>query len=533
MIKIILIDDEPRQNIRGERIIRQIFDSSGIEVILEKYDFDFSIPMEKSTSSLEALIMKTRPHIIISDNKIGKNESWGQEFIAKMKAILPETLMCLMTREVLRSQQFGLRRPNPDLIIDKGHLGGDETYRNYIMEKITSLISRNSNFDLVWSKNFDEIFSLFKDSRGKRANIEEVISLIEQCLFDRNFNEEKRKVKIDQLVGGRSGSIVMSCRLSGDLSYGVTGVIKISRRYDAIREFQNYNKFVKWVLPYMWRVEVLGTAITDSLGAICYSFAFDGDGTPISTVDLLRSSDGEITKYICETIFNPKGKAWYSEVRSTKQDASQYFQSERFFSKPSQIEEREKKLLSKAKSVFKDNIEFDSEKISFFGYEITRPSRLIFTEDWGDVEECVCHGDLNANNILVNNKKGGIAFIDFQHTGYHNIYRDFVCYESSIRIDWGGELNRDVRQLVADEISVFELTRINYDGYVENIYRIRKAAQDNFPFCDSKSRINTYLISSYIHFSWLATRFSDWTEDGCKRLIIGAISSLITLEKNI
>ncbi len=357
---------------------------------------------------------------------------------------MPECVMCLITREVLKSPQFGLRIPNPDFIIDKNHLGGENKYKEYVGKRILALLRRGESVSIDWKTPFAEAFSSFKDARGKKADEEEVQSLIEQCLFNGDVSDSGKAVLIDRLAGGRSGSAVLSCRMKGAINYGITGVIKISHRKNADVEIDNYNKYVKWVLPYTWKVEILGTGITETLGAICYSFAFDGSGKPNSATDLLRAADSHIVPLVCSSIFSPTSKTWYSQILETSLDASQYFQRPPFFQRATQIQDREEKLLQKFIDVFGDSFVVTESSISLFGRKAPRPNHLLFTNDWGRVEECISHGDLNANNILVNSSKDSVVFIDFQNTGRHHIYRDFISFESSIRIDWAITITKRV-----------------------------------------------------------------------------------------
>jgi hypothetical protein len=200
--------------------------------------------------------------------------------------------------------------------------------------------------------------------------------------------------------------------------------------------------------------------------------------------------------------------------------------------KSSQVQEREDKLTQRFSEAFGDHFSCDGEHFKLFELEAPRPNRLIFTEDWGPVEECICHGDLNANNILVNTSGHRMAFIDFQSTGFHNIFRDFVSLESSVRIDWSGDvLDHEMREQFEREILAVEGDLTGLTGYLAEVCKIRHAALSNFPIIPGGNRRAQYLIASFIHFSWLATRFDDWTGAGYRRLLLGAYANLLALAK--
>ena len=52
----------------------------------------------------------------------------------------------------------------------------------------------------------------------------------------------------------------------------VPSVVKVSERAYAEQELENYHRFVKWGLPYTWRVDLLGHGMSKGYGAIAYSF---------------------------------------------------------------------------------------------------------------------------------------------------------------------------------------------------------------------------------------------------------------------
>lgn len=531
MIRILIVDDQQAQLDRGARLIKETFEILDIRPVIQTHCLGSTSSLDKATYSLTNEALKTRPHIIICDNKIGESHAWGQKFLAQIKTQIPEIVTCMMTREILKCAQFGLHTPNPDVIIDKGQLGGSSAeYRKHIARKLTGSITRSTRLTITWETPFEEIFGSLKDRNDKKATEEKIQSLIEQCFYDGAIESDEHSVIIEKLAGGKSGSAVLACRLSGKLSYGVTGVMKISRRDEAESEYQNYSRFVKWVLPYTWRVEALGTGFTDSFGAVCYSFAFDGDGKPRSCSDLLKRADSQIIKLLCETIFNPENKTWYNQMRMSREDACQYFQSPPYFSRSNQVQDREVRYLDEMKKIFPRDFSCSETEMRLFGIKAELPNRLLFTNDWGTVEECVCHGDLNANNVLVNSERHAIAFIDFQKTGYHNMFRDFISFESSIRIEWGEVLDMaNLGAALREEIALATDDGPVTWNYLRQVQLIRNVAFANFPPDSEGRRKKLHLIASFVHFSWLATRFSDWTAEGYARLLLGAYAALVAL----
>jgi hypothetical protein len=57
----------------------------------------------------------------------------------------------------------------------------------------------------------------------------------------------------------------------------VPAVLKVSKREFAEKAITNYQRYVKWGVPYLWRVDVLGTGFNKHFGAIAYSFVMSGN----------------------------------------------------------------------------------------------------------------------------------------------------------------------------------------------------------------------------------------------------------------
>jgi hypothetical protein len=80
-----------------------------------------------------------------------------------------------------------------------------------------------------------------------------------------------------------------------------------------------------------------------------------------------------------------------------------------------------------------------------------------------------------------------VAFIDFQNTGFHHLFRDFVSFESSVRLEipaadqnWTDERFVDVFE-GEERLVNMTLSTVDRDGsYINEIGKIRYAAVKNF-----------------------------------------------------
>ncbi|WP_445372105.1 aminoglycoside phosphotransferase family protein [Methylomonas sp. HW2-6] len=536
-LDIVFFDDDISQLNSFSKTLTAIFDEYNVETKTELYQLK-QIPIDEQLAKIARYLVNRdkRPHIVIADNLIHQIGGAGQRLIATLKRRLPDTVFCLLTRESLSSDKFGLFFPNPDMVISKVYLragSGADAYRKYIGSTILGLLRRTPRFAFEWERNIQDVFKSIQDERGKKIKIAEVNSVIEQVLFDGSFSKPEEVLRIFEVRGGRSGSIVLGCRIEGRVQNPITGILKISTASKAKQELDNYHSYVKWTLPYTWRVDVIGEGFSESIGGVCYSFAFEGQDkvAPISASNLLQTGDSKIINDICCSILSPDKKTWYSELRASKKDISAYFSSSPYFSTSQQLDDRESKFISLFEKYFPDDFVARDSTLTFCGYEIRRPHQLILTEDWGCVEECICHGDMHGGNILVQPRNRAIVFIDFQNTGYHHIFKDFISLESSIRIDWPNTLNNSIKEVIEDEIKLALYTQDSYkEEYLNMCSVIRDSAFSNFPIDGRPSRLNTYLVAAYIQYCWLATRF-EWTDDAVKRLLLGAFASIVGLER--
>jgi Phosphotransferase enzyme family len=537
----VFIDDDKTQLASFGRTLNGILAEIDPAVHVEQIEVKGGVDVREQLIRIESDLVQRRPHLIFVDNQMNKEDGEGQRFIERLKPRLPDTLFCLLTRQTLRSDWFGLFNPNPDLILSKAYLkmGEPNKYKGYVRGLLRSRLKRARRYDVIWEALAEDSVNQIKDVKGRKISITEVQSVIEQVLFDGTIERppSQQSFKVSPIAGGRSGSVVLGMQLQGSIQHPITGVLKISSVAKALEEIAHYGQYVKWVLPYTWRIDIIGTGFTENIGAVCYSFAFEGqnEDPPISASQLLVEGDGKIISSICKSIFDAKRKTWYSDVHHTDEEMSSYFSSERFYKnkKTTKFEEREQELMKIFETVFGDDFILSSESMKLFGVIAERPTKLVLTEDWGTVEECVSHGDLHCGNILVNRNSGALAFIDFQQTGPHYIFRDFVSVESSIRIDWNAALDRDdLQRCFGQEIQLAELQEPNADGsYVGLCAKVREAAFLNFPIRDVSARRELMLLGAYTQFSWLLTRFPNWEKTARQRLLLGVFASLVGLQR--
>ncbi|MDU8927671.1 phosphotransferase [Alisedimentitalea sp. MJ-SS2] len=529
ILEVAYVEDELSQFKKFGPILEKCFSTTGLEV---------SVTHLKSAETFAKHVKENRPHIVVVDLKIGKDEVEGLRLISRYKDEMPYAVFCLLSREKVAFSQFGNHHPNPDFIISKVGIGSAwGKYHEFVRDEILKKVRRAFIEKIEYTKPFGEIFEELhsRDSDPQKISEIDVRSIVEQVAFAGHIASTAnvyKKVILEPLLGGYSGAIVLKMRVFRNSIDNIVGVLKISPIEFSELEFRNYEKYVKWTLPYTWRVEVLGTARTRSFGGVCYSFVFDGQGSPNELTSYFQSGTANSVSIVCETIFNPQSRTWYSNVRDTGKDLSEYFSDKPFFKDSKQIESRENVLIEVLeKKMNFSHFEITDKTIDIDGIRFPRPMRLLFTNNWTNALETICHGDMNANNIMYEPKSGTIAFIDFLRTGLNHIYRDFISLESSVRLDWkSSKSKRKFRTLYEDEMRGFSLDpAITHASYLKRCVEIRRTAEQNF----RPVPMTQYYFGAVIHFWWLSVRFDHWSDAAYQRLCLGTLCALKNLEAEL
>lgn len=465
-------------------------------------------------------MLRERPHVVFCDNEHGKNPTEGLSSIHRYKPNHPDTVFCLLTRQGLNAQSLGSFMPNPDLFISKTSLGGHK-YVEYIGKTLKRLIRRSplpflrQDFDL-------NIEGPSHSKKGIALSDKELHSLLEQVIDSEGTlasAEDFESAQLTPLRGGFSGAGVFNLNvIRADGRSNVPAVMKISQEEKSQQELENFLRYVKWRLPYLWRVDILGVGKTARFGAVCYSFASGGGQSPRPVNDYIRQGNpGVIDKVLASVLFS-ENQTWYSERRKSGQDIREYFSQDRFYRTSSKREALEgyfyNYLADSLREAGIDVVE-NQKLIHFNDTSYPKMDQLIFSHGWGEVVECVSHGDLNGANLLYAGGESPIVFIDFEDTGFWHVFRDFVSFEASVRIEYPeerliGESDFELftRFLAAERVLVESMWKPldQNSGYVHYISRVRYTANKNFqdePFA-------LYLVANIIHTLWLFERAGKW-----------------------
>jgi len=517
-LNIVICDDEKSQQDMLAPIVSEIVRKIGFEPVIALYD-----EIEKLEPHLN-----TRPHIVIVDNVFGSENNKGVAFIAKEKVRFPDIVFVLLTGNTFNVEQLGFRLPNPDVIATKAHMP-NQKYQSYLAQEIFSHLSR---YPIA-------AVSTEESEPYKIGNFEidttELQSLVEQSIFEAGLviEQEVPQARLKRLSGGYSGAIVLELSLTGKTRWsGIPTVVKIAPRDWIDSEINAFQTFVRWQLPHTLRVDIVGKGTTRYFGAVCYAFVLAGEMKSQSTTQALSRQNSRVVKRVLKDLLEAKSTGWYNPIKSESIDLTPYLANRREFdgSKDGIREERFSRSL---------DIVSKNDGLNFFqldgGYKIEditirSPRRAIFQHEWGQVVECFCHGDLNSNNVMTNSAITRLGLIDFSDSGRNHVFRDFVSFEASVRLEWGLDEDEPAvlfTELLTAEKGLYDLNSARFGfapSYIDQVRLIRAAAFKRF----SHVPINHYAVLVALHH-WKVNAVGDWSIGATRRAMAAMVGSLEVL----
>jgi hypothetical protein len=427
------------------------------------------------------LIETDKYHIFISDITFGdRDELGGLVSIEDIKRKFPNLYVIGNS-----SANFGINHtvgPSFDLYTPKDALISDEINSDNWFS-ITFRAGFRCNTELIIE---DDALSMSPNSGRNRG---EVKRLIQECLFtSHEFDEsfDLSKIKLIPLAKGYSDSRVfqvISKSKTGNFRH-IQSVIKISRVEKARQELASFNRFVKWTLPFEWRADILGSAMGETYGAVCYSFV-DSHEDDVKFYDLetyIISGNRKKIEYVISKIMDIESRKWYKGNIYTAAPSIAQLYRERYFRK-------QKQDIRKAQQIFEKEIREILDFVPSAGKIQSKqleanynlPIEGVFSRRDTTCQTCIGHGDLHARNILVSDRENGkVVFIDFQHTERCHVFEDFVILESSIRLNYPNGC-KDQLKIFHQEDAVNLVKNIQKNDKFQLIQNIRRRALAHFP----------------------------------------------------
>lgn len=514
-----------------EKPIKVLIIESSIELInnlKEPYEKIFMLSgyepdYFEATSLGEAkkIVKSDWPHVILCDMSLGQTND-GLLVIKSLREDFPDIFRILASGNDYSSRDVYAKKAFFDMYFDKSEIIGSK--QGYLEERAQRF---KELFKLNTCLKIDDTDANYKED-FKGNELREFNSLLAQATFtghDADAHITPNTIKISKISGGFSGSKVYKLHAYNSDSglESVTSVIKVSKTEYARLELNNYNKFVKWGLPYSWRVDVLGYAFTKSFGAIVYSFIPGEPGTDFNSLThYLEIGDYQIATNVISRIFSTDTKRWYGDELVDENDINIVEHYNNRYFRGEEAKNISEKIFTTACADIFGKIPSGKTLEINNNITVTTPIIKLFSEPRGNYFSCICHGDLNSNNVIVS-KDEKVIFIDFQETGRGHVFEDFVTIESSIRLLGQADIPTNWLSYLDDEIEFSRTGNTKQSKPLELIAKIRSLAFNNFP---KASKSNYFYAVAIFHFRLLRANLTLTQKNKCVVAIIAALTRI-------
>jgi Phosphotransferase enzyme family len=488
--------------------------------LLAKCGYDVEFYDAKDESSARKTIDTHDPHLLICD--LGFDRDYiGLLWIRAIRKDYPDLFVIGTSRGGINSNNIDKRQPSFHMYIDKqGLVAKREDYIRLCQSRFLERFKQETG---VRVGNLETVRS---DEFKKPAAKRELRALIRQVMFSGHETDKllhPDEVFLEPLSGGFSGSHVFRMNSTNSVSgiNSVPSVLKISKLDFALQELDNYNRFVKWGLPYTWRVDVLGFGTTKTYGAIAYSFILSDLKKFENLTNLFRQKEDKRANNVISKLFSPDMRRWYGDpvIRSQENLVERY--SKRYFRGTESVGTSEEVFNNAVQEFFEarlfpNHLEVGSESFSL-------PAPRLFAQPMGPYQSCICHGDLNGDNVMVA-ENDEIIFIDFQETGRGHVFEDFVTMEASVRLYHGEEGLKGPLLLKAEQAIREGDDVAGLQGSQLIAANIRRLARQNFP---SEPFANYYYANAAYNFRLL--RIEKLTSGQKERVVAAVLAGLANL----
>jgi DNA-binding NarL/FixJ family response regulator len=445
---IVLLDDDRADSSNIKKSMDALFKDASLNVLIENLTNPKDLP--------KALLK--HPDIVICDVSLdGRDDIKGLELIENYKKKFPHISFAAMTSNYEQLAKIDQIDIAPEFMLPKNLLlpEVDTKFGPSLVARVLQSTRQNRAFTISmqtaveasikagfdWQK-FDrdlveclirQVFSTSAVPTNTAVDFEMVSDgkiRLPPPIIDRvdiaNF---------DDPPSSRSGSVIcMALPKAFDHVNEVSVVLKFCRIEAFFAELRNFVRYVKWTLPSAWRVEILGTGRVGRFGVIGYSLAFAGSDKAYPLSHFLKAGEEKPVKWFIENVFNESRKVWYKNPNN--EEGLNKRLTGRYFAGDGQT--RNSAVDGAVTAVRKTKVYkawecADHDK----PLALKRAVNRILTNPWSSFQTCICHGDLHAGNIMSAQTTPGMVFIDFQDTGHHHVFTDFIFFENAIRKDGG------------------------------------------------------------------------------------------------
>ena len=484
------------------------------------YDSNFiQLSFSQTNEGVDHHIENMVVDIIISDLSLGTEEGTdGLDLIRNIKIEYPEIYVIANSSKMISHTDVSSRYPSFDLYVSKKAMLDDD-FTDYYSRMLKKSFKKNINMRVDFDNS--RISDQFESTQS-RIILEQIVRMVTFTSHNVDMQTVANRAILETLDGGNSGSDVYKLKTYTQKGLQcINSVLKISPIKDALKELENYQKYVKWYLPYTWRAELIGYGFTKELGALCYSFAYNDD-IPFESLSYhISKKDNKKVFHAIDYIFTPDYQRWYHENNVSKNEEITKYFHKKWFKKDNGnegvIHRAFKKVLSEYNLGNNNFVEINSKQYPM-------PEVFLFSPERGDFHTCLCHGDLNSNNILLT-EKNDLIFIDFQHTGRGHVFEDFVTLECSLRFYSNFDMSFD--DLIKEEICLIDDNKSKLP-FADHMNKLRHFAKDTMKAENFDHYYYTLSLCCYRLFR--IKKLEEWQKQQLAACVIANIGKLKSLE---
>jgi hypothetical protein len=421
-------------------------------------------------------------HLAVVDLELSKTPrdlGEGRMVLGALMRVRPSCRRILLTKHATTFPERVFEMLKPDDPVAHGAIDKD-TLEGYFHRYVRSLADAWRCAPVAIT-NLDEIDAALssKPVRGetflqdwRAAVTRDELQFVLASLFGQRFRnpgegpdpDDIEHIALEPFHAGKSRSIVLHGRpvnrLGGE---GLLCVVKVGPRADAEQELTRYQRYIRFRMSLSRRVELLGSAIGDTLGAIAYSFAGQDLGDIGDLQTLLDQSDPQTfsqfdTLYAEHNDWGPDGEdgddlgAFFHEAyglrpRAVRGEISLFADDQA--SKHGWQHRRDELLLSGGKLVLPSDDDSLGMGLLHMDYRTT-----------------VVHGDLNGSNVIVG-ENGQSILIDYRDTTRGPRALDYASMHASIRLSLSCR-ERPVSKATDDEAAEYQLWQNDWTSGLES-----------------------------------------------------------------
>jgi CheY-like chemotaxis protein len=224
-------------------------------------------------------------------------------------------------------------------------------------------------------------------------------------------------------------------------------ILKIGPVADIGVETDRYHRFVKYGVPLSARVELLGSAKDQSLGAVCYSLAADRPGATPETLDeaLGRENWQQNATVALYQLFDAPAKSWYAVTGAPVTAVNYAYKSLKVdfdgcaTALDDTVRSIRRRLRDDDKLVAEPPGELTDGKLSLGAAKLRLPARQFYTTDpfTTSLPTRLVHGDMHGGNVMIetiDRDKVRPRLIDYGSVGPGPRLTDFATLEASTRL---------------------------------------------------------------------------------------------------